>query len=190
VRAIHAVGWIAASSVLALWSLRPTPLPANVTGRGIETAPALVAEAPSVALTPSLALGASAIQPAGVSTIDWKVLRSLDYRGSGMSDTLRKLNTKKVKIPGFIVPLEDFQEVVKEFLLVPYFGACVHEPPPPPNQMVYAAMKSGSYKQSMWEPVWIEGTLRVTTYKSIYGNAGFTMTVDKITPYRRPGESP
>ena len=48
------------------------------------------------------------------------------------------LNDKDVRIPGFIVPLEYKEsEIVTRFLLVPYFGACIHEPPPPPNQTIY-----------------------------------------------------
>ena len=44
---------------------------------------------------------------------------------------------KRVKIPGFVVPLEGTAELTTEFLLVPYFGACIHVPPPPSNQIVY-----------------------------------------------------
>jgi uncharacterized protein len=33
-----------------------------------------------------------------------------------------------VRIPGDLVPLEDIKAGMKEFLLVPYFGACIHSP--------------------------------------------------------------
>ena len=44
---------------------------------------------------------------------------------------------QSVRLPGYVVPLEDLAAGIKEFLLVPYFGACVHSPPPPANQIVH-----------------------------------------------------
>lgn len=120
-----------------------------------------------------------------VITIDWRVLRSLNFQTGVVSDTLKALNGRRVRLPGFIVPLEDFQEEAKEFLLVPYFGACVHMPPPPPNQMVYTAMR-GTTKLSWWDPVWIEGTLRITRVKSPYGVASFRIEADRLTRYEEP----
>ncbi len=122
-------------------------------------------------------------QPDAPRTIGWSLLRTLNYNDGTMHDELRKLNGKRVRIPGFIVPLDDFQDVVKEFLLVPYFGACVHTPPPPPNQLVYVGMR-GKQKVSLFEPVWIEGVLSIRKYQSIYGAVGFQMSAERISPYR------
>jgi hypothetical protein len=117
----------------------------------------------------------------------WDVLEGLDYRTGAVSKQLTALEGKRVKIPGFMVPLEDFAEVVTEFLLVPYFGACVHTPPPPPNQMVYVKMDGGAKtKIGWWDPVWIEGTLAVKNYDGPYGVAGFQLTGMRVTPYERP----
>jgi hypothetical protein len=124
-----------------------------------------------------------------IITIDWRVLRTLDFKTGQVSDTLRSLERKLVRLAGFVVPLEDFQERAKEFLLVPYFGACVHLPPPPPNQLVYVTLQSTT-RISTREPVWIEGTLQVITYKSMYGVAGFQMRVDRIVPYEKTGKWP
>jgi hypothetical protein len=124
-----------------------------------------------------------------IITIDWHVLRTLDYRTGKSSDTLRALERRRVRLAGFVVPLEDFQERAKEFLLVPYFGACVHLPPPPPNQLVYVTMHSTT-PISLWNPVWVEGTLAVINYKSIYGVAGFRMKADRIVPYENTGKWP
>ena len=78
------------------------------------------------------ALGAAehAGAAADAVTIDWKVLGGLNYMTGEKTETLSKLHGKQVRVPGFIVPLDDFAEEVTEFLLVPYFGACVHVPPP------------------------------------------------------------
>jgi hypothetical protein len=39
----------------------------------------------------------------------------------------------KARLPGYVVPLDTQPAGIKEFLLVPYFGACIHSPPPPAN---------------------------------------------------------
>lgn len=190
-----AIQWSVLAALALAWSLRPRPLTASALD-GDESNNRALAVAPSDALAhprdaaSSRATLNAAVEQEPLITLNWSVLRTLDYRTGALSDTLKKLNGKRVRVPGFIVPLEDFQETAKEFLLVPYFGACVHEPPPPPNQMVYAKMRGGSHKISMWDPVWIEGILDVSKYQSIYGAAGFRMTAERIVPYRRPGEKP
>lgn len=74
-------------------------------------------------------------------------------------------------MPGYMVPLEDRAGEVSEFLLVPYVGACVHTPPPPPNQLVCVRMESGQrVPVSLWNPVWIHGTLTVERTTNLYGS--------------------
>lgn len=65
---------------------------------------------------------------------------------------------KKVRVPGFIVPLE-FSEgmTATEFLLVPVAGACIHMPPPPANQIVRVSFPEGFQVQNVQYPVWVEG---------------------------------
>ncbi|WP_396224549.1 DUF3299 domain-containing protein [Gemmatimonas sp.] len=126
--------------------------------------------------------GAGTISEQGVITVDWKLLRGLDYRSGKMSDTLKALDGKRVRVPGFIVPLDDLQDRAKEFLLVPYFGACVHLPPPPPNQIVYATLRSMA-TLALFDPVWVIGTLRVENYKSPYGVAGYRIEAEKFSKY-------
>lgn len=117
-------------------------------------------------------------------TIDWKVLGGLNYLTGEKTDALKKIDGQQVRVPGFIVPLDDFAEEVTEFLLVPYFGACVHVPPPPPNQMVYITMKGGKkHKIGWWDPVYIEGQLSIKQYDSVFGAAGFQMEAVKVTEY-------
>ena len=69
--------------------------------------------------------------------LDWRALGEMDYISGAASEDLKKLDGKTVKIPGFMVPLEDNQKLVSQFLLVPSPQACIHVPPPPPNQMVF-----------------------------------------------------
>ncbi len=180
--------WGMLAALAAAWSIRPAPLPrALVEGTpesatGLQVAGTAAGRSGAGRTTP----GDPSSQPARgpVITITWAQLRALNTQTGETGPVLRGLNGRTVRIPGFIVPLEDFQEVFKEFLLVPYYGACVHTPPPPPNQMIYATASGRSVRAEWWAPVWLEGTLTITPYRSVYGVAGFRMTVDRITPYR------
>ncbi|WP_238786888.1 DUF3299 domain-containing protein [Ferrimonas lipolytica] len=93
-------------------------------------------------------------------------------------------NNTKIRLPGFIVPLElkeDFLAV--EFLMVPFFGACLHMPPPPPNQIIYVVYPEGVELNSYQDPFWFEGTLKIETTASDMGTAAYTLVVDSVTPY-------
>ena len=116
--------------------------------------------------------------------IDWRTLAQLNYRTGEMPEELRKLDGQIVRMPGFVVPLEDYVESASEFLLVPYYGACVHVPPPPPNQMVYVEMENRRKAEfGWWEPIWLEGRLRINTVDSPYGVVGFQIDGQKVDPY-------
>lgn len=117
--------------------------------------------------------------------IDWRMLAKLNYRTGEMPEELKKLDGQLVRMPGFVVPLEDYVESASEFLLVPYYGACVHVPPPPPNQMVYVEMQDQRKAEfGWWEPIWLEGTLRINTVESPYGVVGYEIDGVKVEPYR------
>jgi uncharacterized protein len=74
------------------------------------------------------------------------------------------------------VPLEDYAEEFDEFLVVPWSGACIHTPPPPPNQMIHSLMKGGSRARvPWWEPVWVEGVLHVIPTNSPYGIVSYQL---------------
>ncbi len=94
-------------------------------------------------------------------------------------------NGKTVKLPGFMVPLE-YSEVgkVKELLLVPYFGACIHYPPPPPNQIVYVILDEPATIDSIWDPVWAIGEFKAETKGSHMGTAGYTMKGLRLEEYK------
>ncbi|MGI9239548.1 MAG: DUF3299 domain-containing protein [Verrucomicrobiales bacterium] len=66
---------------------------------------------------------------------------------------------KKIKLPGYMLPLKREAEAVTEFLLVPWVGACIHTPPPPPNQMVHVRVPGGTPDRGRFAAIWIEGTL-------------------------------
>jgi uncharacterized protein len=114
----------------------------------------------------------------------WEAMGELDYETGAMPDSLRALDGQIVRIPGFMVPLDDYATRVKEFLLVPYPGACVHVPAPPPNFIVYSQMEGGrSTRVTWWDPIWIEGRLSIQATESVYGPVGYQMEVLHIEPY-------
>ena len=116
--------------------------------------------------------------------IDWRVLAGLDYTNGKSTDTLKKLEGKLVRIPGFVVPLDDFQEEGAEFLLVPYYGACGHTPPPPPNQIVMVEMGGKkAVKLNLFDAVWMSGRLKIASVESPYGTVGYQLEGLKVEPY-------
>ena len=102
-----------------------------------------------------------------------------------------KLEGQLIRIPGYALPLEHKDLGVKDLLLVPYVGACIHVPPPPANQIVYVRLKDAHILESVYEPVWITGRVSlIVSNKSLSfvdGNAGietaYTLDGIKIEPY-------
>jgi len=94
------------------------------------------------------------------------------------------LSGQRLRIPGFVVPLEfDAEQRLVEFLLVPYYGACLHTPPPPANQTVHARLASGIALDNFYEPVWATGQMETRAFTSMYGKAGYSLSVSLIEPY-------
>jgi len=99
-----------------------------------------------------------------------------------------KLAGRAVRIPGYIVPLEQGKSGIREFLLVPYFGACIHTPPPPANQIIHVkAAKPATGVQSM-SAVWVEGTLGVQRGDSSMGISGYTLAASKVEKFAPPAD--
>lgn len=94
------------------------------------------------------------------------------------------LNDRTVRLPGFVVPLEGDGRVVNEFLLVPYYGACVHVPPPPANQIVYVKAQGRDVRvRRLFDTVWVTGVMTVERTTSELGDAGYTLSALEVTPY-------
>ncbi len=73
---------------------------------------------------------------------------------------VQDLDGKQVRIPGYLLPLEFSEQGEKDFLLVPYVGACIHVPPPPPNQIVLVRLKEPFKPTELFTPVWASGLMR------------------------------
>lgn len=96
------------------------------------------------------------------------------------------LNGQRVRIGGYVVPLDFDATRVKEFLLVPFVGACIHVPPPPANQIIYVKSAKGFEVQGLFDPVWVTGTLKVSQTFTGLAEAGYTIDAEKVES-RPPG---
>ena len=101
------------------------------------------------------------------------------------------LDNAYIKLAGFVVPLDfDFDsETFKQFLLVPYYGACIHVPPPPSNQIVHISTEEPLKQDWLDYAVWVTGTLKTKSVYSEYGFAGYSMQNAKLDVYKEDDES-
>jgi hypothetical protein len=91
---------------------------------------------------------------------------------------------QSVRLPGYVVPLEDLAAGIKEFLLVPYFGACVHSPPPPANQIVHVLLDKPAKNLRLMDMVWVNGPMSATKTDSHMGVASYRIDAKAVTPYQ------
>lgn len=134
----------------------------------------------------SLAGAPSVVASADPVTIDWRTLAGLNPTTGAVAPTLKALNGQVVRIAGYVVPLDDATQEDAQFLLVPYYGACIHTPPPPPNQMVLVEMDGAKkVRLDLFEAVWLEGKLSIDVVESLYGTAGFQIKGLKVSPYQK-----
>ncbi|GAB3464013.1 DUF3299 domain-containing protein [Azotobacter salinestris] len=104
---------------------------------------------------------------------------------SPAAPVVKALDGQLVRLPGYLVPLEtDSDGRVREFLLVPYFGACIHVPPPPSNQIVHVRNEPGVQLEVLYQPYWVEGRLQVEHISSELAAAGYRITTSKVYPYQ------
>ncbi len=177
--------------------LMKPPLPAKATPATPST--------PAQTAAPSAAAGA-------VRTINWEVLvppnwdpfkdfKGLNFqalddgdpRASAMLKQMREawdnaptnpaIVGQVVRLLGFVVPLEDGKDGMKEFLLVPYFGACIHSPPPPANQIVHVLPKLPAKGLRSMDTVWITGTVTTLRTDSYMGASSYRIEATSVTPY-------
>ncbi len=107
-----------------------------------------------------------------------------------------ELDGRNVRLTGYLLPLDLSGNAVTDFLLVPFVGACIHVPPPPPNQIVHAVSATPTpYEiERLYAPVSVTGKIEVKSLsKELFLmdgssdiNIGYSMTVDKIEEYKPP----
>jgi len=119
-----------------------------------------------------------------------EIIADRKYRSSALNS---ELDGKLVRLPGYLLPLDLSGNAVTDFLVVPYVGACIHVPPPPPNQIVYALSETPvPYElDRLFVPVSVIGRIKTKALSKelflIDGSSdidiGYHMTVDKIETY-------
>ena len=94
------------------------------------------------------------------------------------------LNGERIRIPGFVIPLEKSGNKVSEFLLVPYFGACIHTPPPPPNQIIHVKVSKPIANMRTMDTMWVSGLMQTRASATEMGQAGYQLKAERVEPYK------
>ncbi len=182
--------------------LRTTPPPAALGSEAID------ATATGKPLTRN-----DAMADGDARTIEWDVLIPEDWRPETLmaaydtenlsdddpraQELLDKLTTlwkeapivpalagQRVRLPGFVVPLEMDEKKIGQFLLVPYYGACIHTPPPPANQTVHVVIRENDvFQGQLFDVVWVTGTMRIERLSSELAEAGYRLEDASVAPY-------
>lgn len=88
-----------------------------------------------------------------------------------------------IKMPGYVVPLDMTSAGTTAFILVPYVGACIHTPPPPPNQLVYTTVETPWQIEDPWAAIWVTGTMATQIKSTEIAETGYTLAADQIELY-------
>jgi hypothetical protein len=129
-----------------------------------------------------------------LKALNFRILSDADPRAA---EALRKMREiwdsapvepsmkgERIRIAGFMVPLERGKgDLVTEFLLVPYFGACIHVPPPPANQIIHVTTAKPLKSAQAMDAFWVSGTMDIAHTDSVWGASGYQMKADIVTPY-------
>lgn len=100
------------------------------------------------------------------------------------TEVVEELNNQAIKIPGFIVPLEfDDDQTITQFFLVPFFGACIHVPPPPPNQIIFVNYPQGLKLSALYDPFWIYGNLTTEIVENDMAISAYSMDMKYYEAY-------
>lgn len=107
-----------------------------------------------------------------------------------------ELDGRKVRLTGYLLPLDLSGNAVTDFLLVPFVGACIHTPPPPPNQIVHAVSATPTPYEidRLFAPVSVTGRIEIkSASKELFLsdgssdiNIGYSISVNKIEEYKPP----
>ena len=117
---------------------------------------------------------------------DPKAMEALDKlkRAWENAPTEPNIDNARIRIAGFVVPLDVDGEALHEFLLVPYFGACIHTPPPPSNQVIHVKLAMPIKGVRMMDAIWVSGQMHTLISDTSMGTAGYRMEGQSVSPYQ------
>jgi hypothetical protein len=135
-----------------------------------------------------LFLGSGLAHAGELPETDWlELMPKSDQKAKGLpavmysTKTVASMNDKHIRIGGYPVPLEsDAKGRSTLFFLVPYPGACIHVPPPPPNQLVLVRYPKGLKLDDIYTPLWVTGTLKVEKVSNDLADAAYALEADKV----------
>ena len=123
--------------------------------------------------------GDAASQP-NIPEAGWMSLKR-QQPGAGAAPTVvSELDGKRVSIGGYVVPLDFENTSIKEFLLVPFVGACIHVPPPPANQIIYVKAAQGFAVGGANDAVTVTGTMTTAAAATGLADAGYSIAADAV----------
>jgi hypothetical protein len=107
----------------------------------------------------------------------------------GTLHTVSALNGVKVRLAGYVVPLEsDGAGNMVEFFFVPFYGACIHVPPPPPNMLVHVRLSHGIPTPSLYDPLTLKGVLRTQATENALAASAYGMDDGTLETYSNTDE--
>ena len=105
---------------------------------------------------------------------------SAPRKSRGPAPVVENLDGKRVHIGGYVVPLDFDATTIKEFLLVPFVGACIHVPAPPSNQIIYVKTEKGFDVRGSFDAVYVTGMLKVESTATGLADAGYSIEAEKV----------
>lgn len=100
------------------------------------------------------------------------------------TNTVEQLKNQMVSISGFIVPIDFYADKsVQNLFLVPYFGACLHFPPPPPNQIIFVQLESGFSQLDITQAYTLEGRISLDLFEDPMGTSAYILKPVVITKF-------
>jgi uncharacterized protein len=164
---------------------------------GDKLAPAGAASAPAGAfkLTDWDALMPKGWDPMkGINALSLGMMRDGDPKAMQALNDLKRawdnapaepsMDNARIRIAGFVVPLDAEGAALHEFLLVPYFGACIHTPPPPANQVIHVTLATAAKGVRMMDAIWVSGQMHIAISDTGMGTAGYRMEGVSVAPYQ------
>jgi hypothetical protein len=124
--------------------------------------------------------GADALPLPQANDAPWMSMRAQQPGGDQPPVVVAELDGKRVRIGGYVVPLDFDATKITEFLLVPFVGACIHVPPPPPNQVIYVKAAEGFEVQGQFDPVYVTGTIKTARQVTGLAATGYTMEAERV----------
>jgi hypothetical protein len=88
-----------------------------------------------------------------------------------------------IKMPGYIIPIDQSTDGVTSFVLVPYVGACLHTPPPPANQLVFVTTNKPWPSDNLWDAVWVTGQMQHELQSTEVAETGYLLKAEEMGTY-------